>query len=224
MTDLSDPPGTDRKENFTSSEKKDKSGILALRNVIGVIIVMLLLVPRPTIGLPLGGIAILFGLVYLVRRSFGWGRMVGGVVCAVLLLILLGMTGVVVHVQQTHYQLLAKLEQYKHVSVGREFLPYPYVSRLSVSGSVDDKELGTMIKMPKFKHLKDLYLESDNLTDACFQDVASIDDLRYLFIKVRAITDEAILAFEEEHPDCVVIAFGRDLNKWEHGFEVIDMR
>lgn len=207
----------------TPPAKKASTGVRALRNAVGIIILLLILVPRPAIGLPLAAIAVFVGLIYLVRQSFRWGRVFGGIVCAVLLLVVVGFTVAAGSAYQSHQQLLAKLAQHKHASVGVEWLPYPFVDRLSVSGSVDDDDLRGMIEMPELQLLQELYLESDNLTDACLKDVAGIRDLRFLFIDVRAITDEAILDFERDHPDCRVIAFGRNLHAQEHGFQAIRM-
>ncbi|PQO37112.1 hypothetical protein C5Y96_08110 [Blastopirellula marina] len=192
--------------------KKASTGFRALRNVVGIIILLLVLVPRPTIGLPLAAIAAFVGVIYLAQRSFRWGRVFGGIVCAVLLLVVVGFTVVAVSAYQSHQQLLAKLAEHRHASVGVALWPYPFVDRLSVSGSVRDDDLRSMIEMPELQLLQKLHLESDNLTDACLKDVGGIRDLQLLFIDVRAITDEAILDFERDHPDCRVIAYGRNLH------------
>lgn len=204
--------------------QKTSSGLIALRNAVIVVVVLLLLRPLPTIALPLAAIAAMVGLWYVVRSSFRVSRMLGTAVSAAIVLVVAGVTGLVVKAEVEHVQLLEKLAQYKHTSVRREFTLLPQVVQLSVSGSVDDEELQTMIEMPEMEHLQDLYLESDNLTDACLQAAAGIEELRYLFVNGRGITDEAILAFEQEHPDCQVIAYGRDLHAGEGGIQVIDMR
>jgi len=203
--------------------KNRSTGTRALLSTVGVIILLLVLVPRPTIALPLAGIAVIVGLVYLMHRSFRWGRAFGLAVCGVVLLAVVGVSATVIHAQQTHSQLLEKLAQYRYAEVGREFWPYPYVDSLSVSGSVDDEDLRKMLEMPELEHLERLSLKSDNLTDACFQDVERIQNLQQLFINGLEITDKAILAFERNHPECRVIAFGRDLHAGEHEFEVIGM-
>lgn len=208
----------------TSPAKKASTGARALLHVMGIVVLLLVLVPRPTIGLPLAAIAAVVGLAYLVRWSFRWGRVFGGTVCAVVLLVVVGFTVAAVSTYQTHQQLLAKLAQHKHASVRWELLPYPFVDQLSVSGSVDDDDLRGMIEMPELQLLQKLHLESDNLTDACLKDVAGMRELRFLFIDVRAITDEAILDFERDHPDCRVIAYGRNLHAQEHNFQVIGMQ
>jgi hypothetical protein len=66
--------------------------------------------------------------------------------------------------------------------------------------------------MPEFENLTDLYLESDELTDRCLSDVSRLKHLRYLFIDCDAISDSAILEFEEQHPDCRVIPYKRELH------------
>ncbi len=204
--------------------KKTSSGLIALRNAVIVVVVLLLLRPLPTIALPLAAIAVVVGLWYVVRSSFRLGGVLGGVVSAAILLLVVGTAGAVAKAEYDHGQLLEKLAQYEQVTVRREVSLLPHVVMLSVSDSVDDQQLRTLIEMPEMEHLQELYLKSHNLTDACFQVVEGIEQLRYVFVDGRGITDEAILSFEQEHPDCTVIAYGRDLHDGERGIQVIDMR
>ncbi|TWT30594.1 hypothetical protein [Blastopirellula retiformator] len=186
----------------------DNSGSKALRNT-GIVVLLLLLFTLRLYALPI--LALVAGL-WLVRRLWRLNRTLGISLTTMIAIAACSYVVLIYSAERQHQQLLAELSDYPSASVSRDLFPLPYVYQLSIGPGIDDQALREILQTDGLDQITDLYLENSLLTDDCLNDVATFDDLNYVFLDCDGISDEAIVAFERRLPDCRVIAFQRDLH------------
>jgi hypothetical protein len=106
---------------------------------------------------------------------------------------------------QRHEALVERLAQYDEITISRSnALPTSSVYRISFENNVDDEAVESVIAMPEFANVADVFFDAPQITDRGLRAVSHLK-LEHLYIGVPEITEEAIAEFEEEHPKCRVI-------------------
>lgn len=187
----------------------NSSGSKALRNVAIVVVILLLFSPIRLLALPFLTLA---AVVWGLRRLWRWNRMLG-MTATSLVVAAVSVYAVLYYLEdQKDQRLLAELPQYKHVTLDCDFLPFPRPARLSVETPINDEKLAAILKLERIEMIDHLDLKSSRLTDACLQNVAALPNLKRVFLDCDGISDEAIIALEQQLPDCQVLAFQRNLH------------
>jgi hypothetical protein len=122
---------------------------------------------------------------------------------------------VVAHVQYNYHlkneALLQQLDSYKTVTVRRTTIfPSADVFQISLKDDFTDDDLTTISTFPQLAHVTDVYVDNCRVTDKSLDQIGKWPQLTYLFIESDVITDVAIMQFEDLHPNCTVIPYGRD--------------
>ncbi|PQO45129.1 hypothetical protein [Blastopirellula marina] len=184
------------------------SGSKAFRNAAIVVVILLLFSPLRLIALPFLAAA---AFVWLLRRLWRLNRALGMTTTALVVLSISVYAILFYLADQKDRQLFAELAQYRNVRVARDFFPLPHPAQLSVKAGVDDEQLAAILKQERLASIYDISLKNGRLTDACLQDVAAMPNLTRVFLDCDGISNEAIIALEQQLPNCQVLAFQRDL-------------
>ena len=190
----------------------DNSGGKAIRNFAIVVLLLVAFTPVRSLALPIAVVAVLIGIGYVLRSVLRFNRAVGLALIATITTSLCAYLALVYRAELRHHALLVHLDEYTDVSVRRNVFPLPYVHQLSIGRGVSDGDVTSILQLDGLDQITDLYLDNDILTDACLQDAAKIGDLGYIFIDCDNISDDAILQFEAQFPDCRVIPYKRNLH------------
>lgn len=197
--------------NDSPEPDADNSGGEALRNVAIVVLLLVAFTPLRSLALPIAVVAVLAGIVYVLRSVLRFNRTVGLALTATITTSICIYIALIYRAEMRHRALLVELNEYTDVTVRRNLFPLPYVHQLSIGRGVTGNDLSSILRLDGLDRITDLYLDNEILTDACLQDAAKIRDLGYIFIDCNNISDDAILQFADQFPDCRVIPYKRNL-------------
>lgn len=192
-----------------STSEADQSGRIAFRSATLAITLLLCFTPlRPLaiLGISLVAVVLLLKFAYSANRGLGIS-LIALVALALTYYLFLQYSG-----DKKYQRLLAELSEYDDVSIRRELFPFPKIPQLSIGYGVSDAELSDILELNGLTEITELYLDSDELTDASLATVAAKFNLKYVFIDCEKVTNAAILDFEKQFPDCTVIPYDRDLH------------
>ncbi len=117
-----------------------------------------------------------------------------------------------VRAYQSRQAFIQSLSSFDTITVQADY-PFPTapIRQVSLNNQVSDVDLDTLTQMPELRHVSKVYIEECRVADAGLSFLDRWPELDYVFIDCSMITDEAIITFREQHPDCSVIPFRREL-------------
>lgn len=182
-----------------------------VREAIQLLILFAVLSSVGVIFRPLLLFAAIALLVYgYVRLCFRFGQRVGIAGIAVL-----GIAGISAAAVQYGYhlryeKLLETLRTYDSVTIRQaNIFPSSDVIQVSFEGNITDEEIAAIATMAPLKNVTHVFIKQCQATDQALESLDVFQRLSYVFIESEIITDSAITDFEEQHPGCTVIPYGR---------------
>ncbi len=175
--------------------------LLVLLSPIGQRFYVLLLIALPVVA-----------IYWFIRGSFALNRRLGYLAIVLIIASFSATAAIQFRAYQSREAFIHSLTRFNSIKVGTDY-PFPTapIRQVSLNHQITDADLDTLTQMPELRQVSKVYIEECRVTDAGLSFLDRWPELDYVFIDCSMITDEAIISFREQHPDCSVIPFRREL-------------
>lgn len=175
--------------------------LFVLFSPIGQRLYVLLLVALPVVA-----------IYWLIRGSFAGNRRLGFLTVGLIIASASATAAIQFRAYQSRQAFIQSLSSFDTITVQADY-PFPTapIRQVSLNNQVSDVDLDTLTQMPELRQVSKVYIEECRVTDAGLSFLDRWPELDYVFIDCSMITDEEIISFREQHPDCSVIPFRREL-------------
>lgn len=175
--------------------------LFVLFSPIGQRLYLLLLVALPVLA-----------IYWLIRGSFALNRRLGYLAIMLIIAGFSATAAIQVRAYQSRQAFIQSLSRFDTITVQTNY-PFPTapIRQVSLNSQISDVDLDSFTQMPELRRVSHAYIEDCQVTDTGLSFLNRWPELTYVFIDSDLISDDAVIAFMEQHPDCSVIPFGRDL-------------
>jgi len=175
--------------------------LFVLFSPIGQRLYVLLLVALPVVA-----------IYWLIRGSFAVNRRLGFLAVGLIIASVSATAAIQFRAYQSRQAFIQSLSRFDTITVQTNY-PFPTapIRQVSLNNQISDVELDSFTQMPELRRVSHAYLKECRVTDTGLSFLDRWPELTYVFIDSDLISDKGIIAFMEQHPDCSVIPFGRDL-------------